>query len=46
MHPRFGRWIHYEPKRPKEELVRAAVDKLWYAGHIARDDPYEVTHDA
>ncbi len=43
MHPRFGRWIHYEPRVPEVLLIRAAIHKLWYEGRITRDDPYEVT---
>ena len=41
MHPRYGRWIHYEPRVPEVLFIRAAIHKLWYEGQIVRDDPYK-----
>jgi hypothetical protein len=41
-HPRFDRWVHYEPATPKG-IPLAALDKIWYRGRVTRDDPYNFT---
>lgn len=37
-HPRFDRWVAFEPLRYFDATWREALAKLWYAGKIARDD--------
>lgn len=33
-----GRWIHFDPLAPKQNMVAAAFHKLWYLGRIRRGD--------
>lgn len=37
-HPRFDRWVGWEPHEYYESPMREALAKLWYPGRIARDD--------
>jgi hypothetical protein len=43
-HPKFDRWVHYEPVTPKGIPI-AALDKIWYHGRVTRDDPYHYTEE-
>jgi hypothetical protein len=37
-HPRYDRWLHWQPHIPKARWHRAMWHKLWYMGRITRDD--------
>jgi hypothetical protein len=33
-----GRWIHFQPRKPKERLAKAIIHKLYFEGYISRRD--------
>lgn len=37
-HPRYDRWVAFEPMQYHATWWREAVAKLWYAGRVVRDD--------